>query len=226
MNSPGKLVVLEGTDGSGKGTQHKALVQYFEKNKIPFQVLDFPRYSSPTSFAVKKYLNGDYGSLNEVTPQQASILFAVDRFDQKQEILDWLEAGFVVLANRYTTSNMVHQASRFEDDKEFDDFITWLENLEFTELGLPIPDLVLFLNVHPEIGQRLIDHRGGKKDLHEENPEHLMASYRRACRLVTRYPYWTEIVCTENNDILPREVITQKILDVLMEQKILEKPMS
>jgi len=211
------FIVIDGIDGSGKGTQVDILKTHFENTGKKVHVLDFPRYNESSSFFVQKYLNGGYGK--DISAKTASLFYALDRFDALQgESLDEYD---YVIANRYTTSNMIHQAAKIADIHECDTFLEWLEELEYDTLGIPKPDKVIFLNVTPEMSQKLVLKKqertylkdGKKMDIHEADLSHLQQARERAMRITDKYDNWTRIDCVENGEILSKERITQKILE-------------
>ena len=181
------LVVLEGLDGSGKGTQAKLLAQALAGRGVPLRPVTFPDYSSPSSSLVKMYLNGEFGSAPEdVNAYAASAFYAVDRFASFRK--DWGEdyrQGKLILCDRYATSNMVYQMGKVPRE-EWDRYLAWVEDFEYQKLGIPRPDLVLYLDMPIEVSQKLLLERyhgdSGKKDIHES---HL--GFLRACRESARY---------------------------------------
>lgn len=211
----GKLIVLEGTDGSGKATQAHLLAQHLEREGVSFREIDFPRYGNPFAEPARLYLEGALGKHpGDVNAYAASVLYAVDRFASYKE--DWgtaYEAGELILANRYTTSNAVHQASKEPEDKR-QEFLRWLYEFEYDRLGLPRPDLTLYLDVPTDFTEQLLRHREQDThttaDIHERNSAYL-ASCRRAGRAAAEYYGWTIISCTENGKMRSIEDIHEEI---------------
>ena len=148
------FIVIDGIDGSGKGTQTQLLVETLEKQGKKVKLLDYPRYGEPSAFAVEKYLNGTYGT--QVSAKQASIFYALDRFDSSFDFRDDLETYDYIISNRYVSANIIHQAGKITDPLERDDFVAWLEDLEYNIFGIPKPDKTIFLNVSPEMSQKLV----------------------------------------------------------------------
>ena len=178
----GKLIVFEGTDGSGKATQAKMMARRLAAEGVSYHVIDFPRYGNPFAEPARLYLQGALGSKpGDVSAYAASVLYAVDRFASYKE--DWgsaYERGEVILANRYTTSNAVHQASKLPDE-ERQEYLDWLFALEYGRLELPEPDLVIYLDLPTEISEKMMRSReaatGTSADIHEQD-----AAYLRRCR--------------------------------------------
>lgn len=220
----GKIFVIDGTDGSGKETQFKLLCEKFEERNIPYYKISFPRYDNPSSSLVKMYLGGEFGeNAQEISPYIASIFFSVDRYAGfKQEIEREMKTDKIILIDRYTTSNMVHQAGKISDKKERDKFLKWLWNLEFEIMGLPLPDKVFFLNMSPEFVEILIKNRKNKitgeekKDIHEKSAEHLRAAYEAGCYVAKKYK-WEQIICNKKDMIRTVEDIHHEIFTKIKE---------
>ena len=204
----GKLFVIDGTDGSGKQTQFEKLKDHLKKDNIKFKVVSFPNYESPSSSLVKMYLSGEFGNnAKDVSPYIASTFYAVDRFaTYKKEFEEFYKNGGVVLADRYTTANMVHQAGKIDDLVEREKFLDWVENFEFNIFGLPRPSEVFFLNMPPKKSLELIKNRENKfshtqvKDIHERDKNHIIDSYNAACYVSKKYG-WYEVNCLNNGNL-------------------------
>jgi dTMP kinase len=214
----GKLFVIDGTDGSGKQTQFELLKKRLDEDGIEYKTVSFPNYDSPSSSLVKMYLSGEFGeNARDVSAYVASTFYAVDRYATFQkEFKEYYNNGGIILADRYTTANMVHQAGKIYDEKEREKFLNWLFDLEFNIYGLPIPTEVFFLNMPPEKVKELIKNRenkfthNNKKDIHERDAKHLEDAYNAACSLVDKYN-WKEIKCVKDNEIRTREDIHEEI---------------
>lgn len=214
----GKLFVIDGTDGSGKQTQLQKLRERFDKEKIDYKIVSFPNYDSPSSSLVKMYLNGDFGTdAQAISPYIASTFFAADRYATfKTQFEEYYKSGGIILADRYTTANMVHQAGKIKDEQEREKFLKWLWDFEFGLYGLPVPTEVFFLNMPFEYSQKLMENRENKithsekKDIHESNKQHLQDAYNEACKLVKKYN-WCEIKCVENGKIRAIDDIHEEI---------------
>lgn len=214
----GKLFVIEGTDGSGKQTQLNKLIERLDKDKIEYRKISFPNYDSPSSSLVKMYLSGEFGkNARDVNPYIASTFYAADRYATFQTgIKEYYENGGIVLADRYTTANMVHQAGKIKDKNERKKFLDWLLDFEFNLYGLPVPTEVFFLNMPIEKSMELMKKRENKftnekeKDIHERDKEHLIDAYNAAIDLAKEYN-WYEIKCVKDNQIRTIEDIHEQI---------------
>ena len=215
----GKLIVLEGTDGSGKSTQFARLCRRLEEEGRPFHRIVFPQYKEPSSALVRMYLGGEFGSHpGDVNAYAASTFFAVDRFASYRKVWgDYYREGGLVLADRYTTSNAVHQAGKLPPE-QWEEFFRWLYDLEFTRLGLPAPDLVLYLDMPtPQAVENLrrreeATHTHG--DIHEVDTAYL-ATCRQAALLAARTLGWTAVPCVRDGRLRPVEDIHEEIWDIL-----------
>lgn len=230
-NRRGKLVVMDGTDGSGKGTQTELLLKYLDDHDISNKYIDFPRYY--TSFhgkMVGKFMSGELGSLDEVSPYLASLIYALDRLTARDELVDWLDEGNLVVANRYTTSSFAFQTVRVKKS-EREEFLKWLYNMEYKEHKLPKEDLVLFLYVPVEVSQKLLDKKkkttrkyltnGKKKDINESDVSYQSQVLKMYLELAKRNKHWEVIKCVDaKNNILSVETIHKKIIKTLRKRKI------
>ena len=167
----GKLIVFEGTDGSGKATQSRLLCEYLEKKGIPYRHIDFPRYGKPSAAMVQEYLDGNLGKKPEdVNAYAASVFYAMDRYaSYKQDWGEFYDAGGLIVADRYTTSNAVHQASKLPEE-ERKAFLDWLFDLEYRLLGLPAPDLVFYLDMPTEVTEKLMRRRAVRISMNRMPP--------------------------------------------------------
>ncbi|NMB34554.1 MAG: thymidylate kinase [Clostridium sp.] len=204
-----KLVIIEsGSDASGKETQTQRLYERLVGDGHRVKKVSFPNYDSDSSALIKMYLKGEFGeNPGDVSPYVASTFYAADRFASFRS--DWGQAydeGCIILADRYTTSNMVHQAAKIKDHGEKDKFLEWLWDFEFNIYRLPIPDCVLFLDMPPAYSKILMEDRankftGGKnKDIHERNDQYLIQSYNNSLYIAQKYN-WNVISCVENGII-------------------------
>lgn len=217
-----KIIVIEGVDSSGKATQSQLLAKKLENDGKPVISVEFPNYKSDSSSVVKMYLNGDFGlDPNSVSPYAASTFFAVDRFASVNgEWKDYFSNGNIVIADRYTTSNMVHQASKIDDLEEKSKFLDWLYDFEYNVLSLPQPDLVIFLDMPVENARQLMAQRANKidnssvKDIHERNESYLQQSYDNACFVAEKYG-WKRIKCAVDGRVRTIEDISDEIYEAV-----------
>lgn len=211
----GKLIVIEGTDGSGKSTQFRLLTERLTKENTAFKRLVFPRYAEPSSALIKMYLGGEFGSRpSDVNSYAASTFYAVDRYaSYKQDWGAWYEQGGLVLSDRYTTSNAVHQASKEPGEKQAE-FLAWLYEFEYGRLGLPQPDLIIYLDVPTDFTEKLMRRRehdtNTKADIHEQDTAYL-AACRRAGRAAAAFYGWTVIECVKDGAMRSIEDIHNEI---------------
>ncbi|UCD04535.1 MAG: dTMP kinase [Candidatus Woesearchaeota archaeon] len=222
----GKLVVIEGIDGSGKGTQSKLLVDQLKREGYSVQYINFPQYESWSSIFIKKYLDNGLGDLEEIGPKQASIFYALDRYVASKQIKDWLKEGCIVISNRYISSNKGHQMSKIEDKKEREEFLEWLNNLEYNILRNPKENVNIFLDVDPKVAQELIDQKslrdylsiGKKRDIHEDDIDHLKKARDTYLWLIEKEKNWYKIDCMKNSEILSIEEIHNKLCKLIKEK--------
>lgn len=218
----GTFIVIEGTDGSGKGTQFKLLADYLRTQGHSVETFDFPQYDQTSSHFVKKYLNGEYGGLDDVGPYTASLFYALDRYEAATKIRQALADGKIVLANRFTGANMGHQGTKFDNAEERRGYFIWLDNLEYEMLKIPRPDTSVVLRVPAETAQQLVDQKekrsytDKKRDLHEADITHLqkaVAVYDELCQLFPRD--FQRVDCVRDGQLLSietvAEIIKQKI---------------
>lgn len=230
MYKKGAFIVIEGTDGSGKGTQFKLLSEALQRDGYDVVEFDFPQYDEPSSFFVQQYLNGNYGSSNEVNPYMGSLFYSLDRYHASAKIKQALKDGKIVLSNRFIGSNMGHQGQKFPSQKERIAYYNWLENIEFVALKIPKPDVNFMLDVPAEIAQNLVDNKQArsytdkKRDIHEADIEHLKRAvyvYEELCDL---FPgYFVRIDCANDGKILPVEKIHNKLKEAVINY-LPEKP--
>ena len=197
----GLLIVIEGGDGSGKTTQFNLLKDKLISAGHQVETVDFPQYGQPSAVMVEKYLNGDFGTAKEVGAYRASIFYAADRYEASFRMKKWLEEGKIILANRYATSNMVHQSGKIKDTLERDKFLKWLDELEFGIFDIPRPDLVFFMNISADISQALAlqkdarhDNIKSKNDIHENDLTHLKDALEAGNYVAQKYN-WEIINC-------------------------------
>lgn len=212
----GKLIVIAGTDGSGKGTQTNLIVKRLEEENYPVKMVDFPRYGERSAVFVEDYLNGKFGDARSVGPYRGSIFYALDRYAASFEMKNNLNEGKILVANRYTSGNKGHQLGKIKDPLEREKYLEWENNFEYNLLGIPKEDLNILLYVPPEIGQQLVDKKEArsytekKRDIHEADLEHLKEA-ADAYIYVAKKEGWTIINCTRNGELLSIEEIHEMV---------------
>ena len=211
----GKLIVIEGTDGSGKSTQFKLLTERLRREGREFQQLVFPQYAEPSSALIRMYLGGEFGTHpSDVNAYAASAFYAVDRFASYKKVWgEYYEQGGLIVSDRYTTSNAVHQASKETGEKQ-KEFLKWLYDFEYNQLGLPCPDLVIYLDVPTDFTEKLMRRREADTnttaDIHEQDLEYL-ATCRRTGKAAAEFYGWTVIECVRDGAMRSIEDIHEEI---------------
>jgi len=215
----GKLIVIDGTDGSGKGTQTDLLIAKLKSEGFKVEKADFPRYGNRSATLVEEYLNGKFGSADEVGPYRASIFYACDRYAASFEIKNWLNEDKIVVSNRYVSANMGHQTGKIQDFTERDKFLDWVQNLEFNIFQIPKPDINVLLYMPPEIGQKLVDQKGvrdyiggDRRDIHEDDLNHLKRAADAFAYVADKYN-WININCAPNGNLLTIEEVHNLLWD-------------
>ncbi len=214
-----KLIVLDGLDGSGKSTQLDALDAWMTENAIPHKLISFPDYEQPSSVLVRQYLGGEFGGTPDaVNAYAASSFYAVDRYASfKRFWQEEYEQDTVILAARYTTSNAIHQMAKLDED-EWDAYLDWLYDYEYRLLQLPAPDLVLFLDMPPEVSQKLMTSRYNgdetRKDIHERDRAYLKTC-RRTALYAAQHDNWTVVPCAVDGEARSIQDITASLTALL-----------
>lgn len=214
----GKLIVIDGVDASGKETQTRLLLEKLQSAGKRVRMISFPAYDEPSSTLVKMYLNGDFGkNPGDVNAYAASSFFAADRYATFKR--DWSRDyadDVIILADRYVSSNMIHQASKISSESEKNEFMDWLDDFEYNRYGLPRPDITLFLDMPVEWGQKLMQNRANKidgsnsSDIHESNSFYLQNSYNTAVYAAEKYS-WKHISCVDKDKVRSIEDIHNEI---------------
>ncbi len=218
----GVFFVIEGTDGSGKGTQFAKLSERLASEGYDVATFDFPQYDQPSSYFVQKYLNGKYGTSEEVGPYTGSLFYALDRYEASFKIREALSAGKVVLANRFTGSNMAHQGTKFDHSEERRGYFIWLDNLEFQMLNIPRPTQSYVLRVPATIAQKLVDQKDTrsytdkKRDIHEADLKHMEKSVQVYDELCGLFPKdFKSIDCVRNDRLLSIDQIHEQLYSTI-----------
>ena len=220
--SKGKLIVIEGLDGSGKATQAQLLAAHLKEEGLSVREITFPDYASDSSALVKMYLSGQFGPHpDDVNAYAASSFYAVDRYaSYKTSWGGFYEQGGIVIADRYTTSNAVHQCSKLPPD-QWESFLRWLFDYEFHLLGLPTPDAVIYLQVDPAVSQKLMTARyhgdESKKDVHEKDTAYLARS-REAAEYCAAHLGWHTVHCSRGDAMRSIENIQAAVQSIVQEK--------
>lgn len=217
----GRLIAIEGIDGSGKGTQLELLQKALRERGVAVHATNFPHYQSWFGSMVGQFLNGKFGALETVDPHFAALLYAGDRFEAKGELTDALAQGKLVLADRYIASNLAHQTGRVPAAQR-SEFIAWLEHLEYNIYGLPREDRVIYLRVPPAQAQALVSQKAArsytiaKQDIQESSLRHLQDAAEMYDQLSKR-PHWATIECVDRstNTMRSPEAISADLLELV-----------
>ncbi len=213
----GKFIVIDGTDGTGKNTQTNLLIKRFKEKGHKVKKADFPQYNKKSAGLIEEYLEGKYGSANEVGPYRASIFYACDRYAASFKIRKWIEEGNIVISNRYVTANLGHQGAKIKDKTKRKKFFDWILDLEYNIFQIPKPDLILILHVPADMAQNLAKKRstskwiGKTKDIHENNLNHLKMAEKTYIEISKIDNNKKLIECTKNGKILSKEEIHEMI---------------
>ncbi|HEX5456722.1 MAG TPA: FAD-dependent thymidylate synthase [Candidatus Saccharimonadales bacterium] len=216
-NKPGIFIALEGTNGSGKSTQFKLIADRLKKNGYDVETFRFPQYGDQSSYFIREYLAGNLGKPEDIGPYTASMFFALDRFHSAEKIREALEKGKVVLADRFTGSNMAHQGVLFDNVEQRRGFFIWLDQIEYEMFKIPRPHISLVLRVPADIASKNVTKRGEEKDIHEKDMEHLKKSvevYDNLCQLFPKD--FKEIDCVRSGKILDPQTINDQIWETML----------
>lgn len=212
----GQLIVIDGIDGSGKTTQVNLLAQYLEQQKIPYEVISFPRYEDNIyGKLIKRYLEGEFGSISEVNPYLMACIFAGDRALAKPKIEKWLAEDKLVIANRYVSASYAHLGANLPEEKRAE-FIKWLDDLEYGTNGIPKEDLTILLKVNPKVGQKNVS--GRHTDIHEQSLKHLEQAQEIYLRLAKGENNWYVVGCMKDGNMKPPDEIHQSVVQIIYDK--------
>lgn len=218
----GKLIVIDGTDGSGKATQVDYLTKHLKKDGHTVKVVDFPEYyKNFFGKFIGHCLSEQYYNWLNIHPKIASVMYAADRWESSDEMRKWLKKGYIVIANRYVSANQIHQGGKTKNTKKRNDFLKWLDEMEYEVFGIPRPDLTLYLSLPINIVLKLLKNRDSskmkreylkkKKDVHESDINHLINSRKSALKLEKEIPNFIKIECSKKGEILSREQVHEMV---------------
>ena len=228
MHTKGRLVVIDGIDGSGKATQSRLLARRLRKEGKQVRHLEFPQYEKSFFGALLgEYLRGSFGDFVKVDPRIASVLYAADRFEAKEKMEKWLNAGCVVIADRYVSANQIHQGGKIGSAAKRKVFLQWLDRLEHRVFGMPRPHLVIYLDIPVSMSIELLTqskkilaekkkkYLRGRRDLAEGNRLYLEQSRRSALLLARENKNWEKVLCTERGQLFSKQKIHEAIWSIV-----------
>lgn len=216
MTTTGKLIVIDGTDGSGKATQTELLVKRLTQAGQKVRKIDFPRYTENVfGKLLRECLDGKHGDFIATDPKIASTLYAADRFESSKEIWQWLESGCIVVTDRYVSANQIHQGGKIKDEAARTAFLEWLDEIEYKVFAIPKPNVIVYLHVPIDISLELIRSRaqetGKNADVAESDAKHLFESQQSALSIIGKNNKWVKIDCAEASVMKSREAISDEI---------------
>lgn len=210
----GKLIVIEGTDGTGKATQTEALCQRLKKEGIPFASISFPQYDKNLfGRLLRESLDGKHGDFVRLDPKIASVIYACDRFESMEKIKNWIDNGKIVIADRYVTSNQIHQGGKIRGETERAKFLNWLSTMEYDILGITRPDAVIYLDVPYKINIEMIADRQSIKDTSDSDFDYLKNSKEAGSYMLAKESFWNRIACAPKGKLLSIEEIHEIVWD-------------
>jgi dTMP kinase len=227
LDKKGKLIVIDGSDGSGKATQTKMLVERLKSERVKVETLDFPRYEKNLmGKLIGESILGDHGDFLHLDPYITSVLYAADRFESRDKIQKWLSEGRTVVLDRYVSANQIHQGGKIKNPQKRRAFLEWLDRLEYGVFGLPKPNLTIYLYMPLEHSMKLLkdkyakEKKGsylkkGKKDTVENDKHYLMNARKSADYLMKHHKGWHKINCATRKGIRPREEIHEELFQLL-----------
>lgn len=219
----GRLIVIDGTDGSGKATQVRLLRERLARDGVRVQAIDFPQYrENHFGRLIRECLDGKHGDFLSVSPRIASVLYAADRWECSQKIARWLDDGYTVIADRYVSANQIHQGAKIHDEEARREFLAWLDRMEYDTFKIPRPDAVFFLDVPTRISSVLLVKKSaevskwdsstkGAVDLAESDAAHQEHARESALRLIAEGNVWHRIECVAGDTLLPAEIIAERV---------------
>lgn len=223
MKNKGKLIVLDGSDGSGKATQTKKLIEYAKSKNITSTAFSYPRYDSFYGKIIKRFQSSEFGDPAIFNPYIASLPYAFDRLSSKDELEQALSSHEIVILDRYVSSNIAHQGGKITDINKRIDYIKWLEEMEYSVNQIPRENLVIFLHVPYQISMDLLKKMDKDKDALEENSQYLNNAEQAYLWCSQHFNHWVKISCVDHNDLLSIEEISTKIIKTLDEKDFFKR---
>ena len=221
----GRLIVLDGIDGSGKATQTRLLEKRLKKEGVKVKTIDFPQYQKNFfGRLIGEALCGELGDFIGVNPRIASVLYAADRLESSKQIVKWIDEGYIILADRYVSANQIHQGGKIDNAKKRNEFLAWLDTMEHKIFGIPRPDIVVYLDVPFEVSsmwlkkkitQRKKEYLNGRKDVAEDNLAHLKNSRNSALYLAKQQKNWEKIVCCKGVTCMIPEEVHERVYEIV-----------
>ncbi|MEK7136201.1 MAG: thymidylate kinase [Patescibacteria group bacterium] len=221
----GKLIAIDGIDGSGKATQVKLLAERLKKEGFKVKAIDFPRYyDNFFGKLIGEYLSGLYGDFTEVDPRIGSLLYAADRFESSKDIKKWLDDGYIVLSDRYTSANEIHQGGKIFNQQARREFLVWLEKMEYGVFNIPKPDLTILLDVPFEVSKHWLENKitrrskkylKGRRDVAEDNLRYLKTSRECSLWLAIHNKTWAKIECCKGMVCMSPDEVGQKVFEIV-----------
>lgn len=229
----GKLIVVDGIDGSGKAMQTELLVNKLKKAGVKVKTIDFPRYGENFfGNLIGNCLIGKHGDFISADPHIVSVLYAADRNESSRQIRTWLDSGYTVITDRYVSANQIHQGGKIHDMNKRKEFMNWLDKMEYKVFGIPKPDLVIYLDVPFEVSsmwlkkkvaERKKKYLDGNKDVAEENLKHLKDSRDSALQLAKENKNWERIECCSGMICMPPEGVAEKVFEIVSKKLSIKK---
>ncbi len=219
----GKFIVIEGIDGVGKATQTKLLIEKLKIINPKLKIISFPQYNTKSAGPIEEYLSGKYGEAKRVSPYQASIFYAIDRFDASFKIRKWINEKSIVVSDRYVGSNMAHQGGKIKNQSERKKYFNWLYNLEYKIFNIPKPDINIILDAPAKIAQKLSqqrtekDWKGKNNDIHQNNLKHLEQARKIYLEIAENFSNFILIKCYKNKKLLNKQEIANLIWEKIYE---------
>lgn len=218
----GKLIVIEGIDGSGKNTQAKKMVELLQLKGYTVSTTSFPNYDSFFGKEIANYLNGGFGEIKALHPKLIAMLYAGDRYLSKPMIQRMINESHFTILDRYVSSNLSHQVCKLENEADRQELSEWIIDLEYKQYGLPQPDATIFLNVPPFFSDKLVlkkdarNYTDKKKDLHEADKNHLVTAYNIYMDLAAKTPNWHILECTQGDQLCSIDDISERLLNLIL----------